>query len=177
MRIASLLFLVLLTGFARAELPGVLAWEAKQDLDIVYKEVYNSLEENRFFVVFEPNIGRNLVRFSERWGEDYNRNGLSGIRSMVFCNAWYANQVSNLEPDLLALCPLHVSLYARDGVTRVVFIRPTHAGLGGNAATLLKELEADVSAAIQQGLKMAVSKQSDLPPEGKEGDVGNKSQP
>jgi hypothetical protein len=148
MRIATLIFLVLLTGFARAELPGVLAWEAHQDLDVVYKEVYNSLEENRFFVVF-----------------------------VVFCNAWYANQVSNLEPDLLALCPLHVSLYARDGVTRVVFIRPTHAGLGGNAATLLKELEADVSAAIQQGLKMALSKQSDLPPEGKEGDVGNKSQP
>ena len=105
MRTASLLILVLLTGFARAELPGVLAWEANQDLDTVYKEVYNSLEENRFFVVFEPNIGSNLARFSERWGEDYNRNGLSGIRSMVFCNAWYANQVSNLEPDLLALCP------------------------------------------------------------------------
>ena len=177
MRIASLLFLVLLTGIARAGLPGVLAWEVNQDLDSVYKEVYNSLEEDRFFVVFEPNIGNSLARFSERWGKDYNRNGLSGIRSMVFCNAWYANQVSNLEPDLLALCPLHVSLYARDGVTRVVFIRPTHAGQGGKAATLLKELEADVSAAIQQGLKMAVSKQSDLPPEGKEGDVGNKPQP
>ena len=149
MRIAALLFLLLLTGIARADLPGVLTWEVKQELDVVYKEVYNALEKNRFFVVFEPNIGSNLKRFSGRWGDDYNRNGLGGIRSMVFCNAWYANQVSNLEPDLLALCPLHVSLYAREGVTRVVFMRPTHAGLGGNADTLLKELEAEVSAAIQ----------------------------
>ncbi len=176
MRIVTLFTLVLLTGLARADLPGVLAWELRQDLETVYKEVYNSLEENSFFVVFEPNIGSSLVRFSERWGEDYNRNRLSDIRSMVFCNAWYANQVSNIEPDLLAMCPLHISLYARDGVTRVVFVRPTHVARGSDAVTLLKELEADVSGAIQQGID-AAREQSGLPPEGKEGDVGNKSQP
>ena len=32
---------------------------------------------------------------------------------MVFCNAWYANQVSNADPDMLAL-----SRAALDGATR-----------------------------------------------------------
>jgi hypothetical protein len=139
-------------GLALADLPGVLHWEVERDLETVYKEVYNSLEEDRFFVVFEPNIGKNLAGFSERWGEDYNRNQLQDIRSMVFCNAWYANQVSNLEPQLLALCPLHISLYQKDALTHIVFTRPTHAGAGSNALDLLQELEADVSAAIRQGI-------------------------
>ncbi|MFN2330189.1 MAG: hypothetical protein ABR612_14875 [Chromatocurvus sp.] len=33
------------------------------------------LEEAKFFVVFEPDIGENLSRFAERWGEDHNRTG------------------------------------------------------------------------------------------------------
>ena len=152
---AVLAVLLLLTGMARAELPGVLHWELKQDLEIVYNSIYRSLEEKRFFVIFEPNIGRNLAGFSERWGEDYNRNKLTGIRSMVFCNPWYVNQVSNLDPEMLALCPLHLSLYEKDGRTHVTFIRLSHVGEGSAAKPILAEVEAAVSAAVEAGLKAA----------------------
>ena len=137
---------------ARAELSGVLHWETGADLETVYNSVYKSLEENRFFVVFEPDIGRNLAGFAERWGEDYNRNGLQGIRAMVFCNGWYANQVSNLEPRMLALCPLHLSVYRQGELTHVVFVRPAVVGKDSKAAALLQELESDVSKAIAQGV-------------------------
>jgi hypothetical protein len=136
-------------------LPGVRHWELEQGLETAYKYVYNSLEENNVFVVFEPNIGKNLAGFSERWGEDYNRNQLQGIRSMVFCNAWYANQVSNVDPELLALCPLHITLYRQDDMTHVVFVRPTHVGKGSAATALLEELEATVSTAIEAGVEAA----------------------
>jgi len=121
-------------------------------MNAVYDAVYAALEEERFYVVFEPNIGANLSRMAKRWGEDYNRNELSGIRSMVFCNAWYANQVSNLDPDMLALCPLHVTLYARDNETRIVFTRPGHVGEGSQAQALLLELEDAVAAAIETAI-------------------------
>jgi hypothetical protein len=147
--------LLLLSVVARAELPGVLHWELKQNLEIVYNSVYKALEENRFFVIFEPNIGRNLAGFSERWGEDYNRNKLTGIRSMVFCNPWYVNQVSNFDPEMLALCPLHISLYEKDGSTHVVFVRLSHVGEGSAAKPVLAEVEAAVSAAVEAGLKAA----------------------
>ena len=144
--------LLLLAGLVHAGSPGVRVWTTQQNLESTYDSVYKSLEEKRFFVVFEPNIGQNLVQFSERWGEDYNRNALSGIRSMVFCNAWYANQVSNLDPDMLALCPLHVTLYARDNATRIVFTRPGHVGEGSKAQALLLELEDAVAAAIETAI-------------------------
>ncbi|MEN8206525.1 MAG: DUF302 domain-containing protein [Pseudomonadota bacterium] len=147
--------LLLLAGMARAEQPGVLHWELERGLDIVYSHIYRSLEENKFFVIFEPNIGRNLAGFSERWGEDYNRSKLTGIRSMVFCNPWYVNQVSNLDPRMLALCPFHLSLYEKDNRTHIVFVRPGYAGEGSAAKPVLAEVEQAVSAAVEAGIKAA----------------------
>ena len=117
------------------------------------ENVYKSMENNRLYVVFEPDIGHNLAGLAERWGEDYNRNRLGGIRSMVFCSAGYSNRVSNLEPRLLALCLLHLTLYRQDNMTHLVFLRPTVAGAGSKAAALLQELESEVAAAVEQGLK------------------------
>ena len=147
--------LLLLAGMARAELPGVLHWELERDLETAYGYIYRSLEDNRFFVIFEPNIGRNLAGFSERWGADYNRSKLSGIRSMVFCNPWYVNQVSNLDPEMLALCPLHISLYEKDNRTHILFVRPGHVGEGSAAKPVLVEVEQAVSAAVEAGIKAA----------------------
>jgi len=97
--------------------------------------------------VFESNIGSNLDAFAERWGEVYNRNNLQG-----FCNGWYANQVSNADPRLLALCPLHITLYRQNDMTPVVFASLTHVGKGSDATLLLQELEASVSAAVESGI-------------------------
>lgn len=154
----NMLLVLILTAVAPAGagLPGVLRWDVEQNLDITYRMIYKSLEENRFFVVFEPNIGRNLAGFAGRWGDDYNRSGLAGIRAMVFCNAWYANAVSNREPELLALCPLHITLFQKAAITSIVFTRPTHVGAGSDALPLLEELEAKVSRAVEAGIAAAV---------------------
>ena len=105
-------------------------------LDEVYTSVYGALEENRFFVVFEADMGRTLSRFAERWGEDYNRNQLQSIRSMVVCNAWYTNQVSNKDPSMLSLCPLTVTLIHKEGITTVLFARPTVIAEGSPAQSI-----------------------------------------
>jgi uncharacterized protein (DUF302 family) len=135
--------------------PGVQVWQVAKPLDTTYDAVYQALEQNRFFVVFEPNIGKNLEGFAKRWGEDYNRNRLEGIRAMVFCNAWYANQVSNQDPELLALCPLHLTFTHKEGVTRILFLRPTHIAGDSQAAALAAELEGDVAKAVQAGIEAA----------------------
>lgn len=125
-------------------------------MDVAYKRVYQQLEENRFYVVFEPNIGSNISGFAERWGEDYNRNGLTGIRSMVFCNGWYANAVGNADPSMLALCPLHVTLTEKGGKTTVLFIRPTVIAAGSPALEVASEIESQVINALEQALLMPV---------------------
>lgn len=126
--------------------------KTRQPIDAVYQKVYDSLEKHRFFVVFEADIGANIARFEERWGDNYNRSGLEGLRSLVVCNGWYANQVSNFDPKMLALCPLRVNLIHKDGVTSVLFARPTVIGAGSPAEPVLREVEDSIVAAIGEAL-------------------------
>jgi hypothetical protein len=122
-------------------------------LDEVYDSVSNALDENRFFVVFDVNMGRNMARFAERWGEDYNRSGLESIRAMVVCNIWYTNQVSNKDPSMLSLCPLTLTLIHKQGTTTVLFARPTVIAKDSPAEPVIRELEKEFIAAIYAGLQ------------------------
>lgn len=125
--------------------------KVKGDFSATYKKVFTALETNGYFVVFEPNIGKNLSHFAQRWGKNYNKNELEAIRSMVFCNAWYANEVSNMDPDMVALCPLHITLTHKKGVTKILFVRPSHVAANSPAKQVVTELEQDVIRAIEQG--------------------------
>lgn len=132
--------------------PGVYEKSVKQPLDVVYGKVYKSLEENGFYVVFEPDIGSNISGMAKKWGKDYNQNKLEGIKSMVFCNGWYANAVSNIDPAMLALCPLHVTLTHKAGTTTVLFARPTVVAKGSKAEKVAAEIELEVIKSIEAGL-------------------------
>jgi len=125
--------------------------KVKGDFSATYKKVFTALENNGYFVMFEPNIGKNLSHFEQRWGKNYNKNDLEAIRSMVFCNAWYANEVSNMDPDMLALCPLHITLTHKKGVTKILFARPSQVASDSPAKKAVTELEQDVIRAIEQG--------------------------
>lgn len=118
-------------------------------MEDVYKSIFTALENNSYFVLFEPNIGKNLSHFAKRWGDDYNKNKLDSIRSMVFCNGWYANKISNIDPSMLALCPLHISLYSKNNKTHILFVRPGKIAGTSKAQKVAKELEDDVIRTIE----------------------------
>lgn len=122
----------------------------KKPLSEVYKKVFTALENGGYFVVFEPNIGKNLEHFAQRWGDDYNKNKLEAIRSMVFSNAWYDNQISNADPEMLALSPLHITLTYKQGVTTILFVRPSIAAADSSARKVVTELEQDVIKTIER---------------------------
>ncbi len=142
------MLLLLWTAPVAAQPPNVLVWNIDKPLDMAYSTVYDELESHHFYVVFEPDIQSNLSQMAESWGENYNRNKLQGIRSMVFCNGWYANAVSNVDPDMLALCPLHITLIQQSDRTRVLFSRPTAVAKGSKAEAIALELEQAVSKAL-----------------------------
>ncbi len=152
-QVLMLLMFSVSSAFADNKNSGVYILQVDKPLSGVYDKVYKSLEDARFFVVFEPNIGANLASFAEKWGDDYNQNNIAEIRSMVFCNGWYANKVSNLDPDMLGFCPLHISLIERKGKTTVLFNRPGVIAQNSPAKELLLKIESEVIAAIQQGVQ------------------------
>ena len=149
----SLLVLVLFVPSVWAETPTVFEFTVDKPMSDVYTNVQASFEDSRFFIVNELNIGKNLSNFSEKWGDDYNQSGLSAIRSIVFCNGWYANQVSNKDPKMLGLCPLHITLIEKDGKTTALFNRPTIIANHSPAHDVLAEVEQEVIELIKKAMK------------------------
>jgi uncharacterized protein (DUF302 family) len=124
----------------------------RKPLSVLYKSIFRALEHNGYFVLIEPNIGKNLEHFAQRWGTDYNKNKLEEIRSMVFCNAWYANKVANADPYMLALCPLHITLFQKGNMTTIVFVRPGKVASQSPAREVAEELEKDVIRIIENAV-------------------------
>jgi len=147
------LMLSIPAAFAESSENVVYRQQVDKPLAEIYDRLYKSLEDARFYVVFEPDIGASLARFSEKWGDDYNQSKLTAIRSMVFCNAWYANRVSNQDPDMLGFCPLHLTLIERDAKTVVLFNRPGVMAQNSPAKELLTQIETEVIAAIQKAMQ------------------------
>ena len=133
--------------------PAVFVHTVKGKMNKIYKRLFTGLENNGYYVIFEPNLGRNLAHFAKRWGKDYNTNKLESIRSMVFCNGWYANKISNEDPAMLALCPLHVTLTHKQGTTRVLFVKPGQVSQGSPANSIALELEQDVIRIIKESAR------------------------
>ncbi|WP_420598847.1 DUF302 domain-containing protein [Neptuniibacter sp.] len=144
-----LTIVLLLTFGSMVQASPVLKLQLQGEFEFNYDQVRQSLEDHRFFVVFEPNIGNSLSHYKERWGDDYNRNGFEEIRSLVFCNPWYANQVVNRDPEMAALCPLSVTLLHKEGVTQLMFLRPSQIHPESAAQAILEELEVDIVKALK----------------------------
>lgn len=124
--------------------------KVKKPLPEVYSKVFTAMENGGYFVLFEPNLGKNLELFAQRWGDDYNKNSLEEIRSLIFSNAWYVNQISNVDPELLALSPLHLTFTYKDGMTTMLFIRPSAVAANSPARKVATELENDVINTIER---------------------------
>ena len=132
--------------------PRVYVKTVKADYTQTYKKLFNGLENNGYFVIIEPNIGRNLASFAQRWGNNYNKNKLESIRSIVFCNGGYANEISNSDPAMLALCPLHITLIEKKGKTSILFVRPGQVALNSPAYKIALEMEQDVIRVIEEAV-------------------------
>ena len=151
MRLLLILW-ALVAGSALAANPAVFETSAKLPLTKAVKAVSQKLDAAGFAVVDELPISENLKGMAKKWGADYNRNKLEGITTLVFCSGWYVNQVSNLDPGLLGLCPLHLTLIHKAGVTTALFNRPTAIAVGSPAEKVLKEAENEVIQAIEAAL-------------------------
>ena len=151
-RLLFALTLLLLSFSALAIHPAVYEKSAKIPLSKAVKLVSKQLDSAGYAVVDELPVSENLKRMAKKWGDDYNRNKLEGITSLVFCSGWYVNQVSNLDPNLLGLCPLHVTLTHKSGMTTVLFNRHSAISAGSPAEKVLREVENEVIQAIEAAL-------------------------
>ena len=106
----------------------------------VYNKLFTALENNAYFVIHEPDIGKSLARFSQRWGNEYNKNNIQTFRSLVFLNAWHANTITNAAPELVVLFPQHITIIQIDNKTQVIYLLPSVPTQESAALTAVKEM-------------------------------------
>ena len=156
MKSALILLFALLSANALAGSPTVYEKSVDQNLETAYPRIYKALESNGFKVVYEVDMLENLTKSSAKNAiKDFNLNQLEGIKSMVFCNGPLAVKISNADPAMLAMCPLHLTLTQKAGRVSVLFVRPSFIAQGSKAETPAKELEEKVIKAIESGLSGA----------------------
>ncbi len=141
--------LLLVPALTLADPAGVHTLTTKEPADQVYDHIHNALEGAKFWVVFEADMGSRIEKFAEDWGTDYNRNKLTTIKSMVFCSLWWTNQLTNLDPDLVGLCPLHLTVYARDGRTTVLWPKLSAMAEGSPGRDIALALDQEVSELVR----------------------------
>lgn len=149
MRLFATLLLLTFALPASADSPAIFARAARLPADATYARLHTALEDNGFYVVFEPDMGKTLSGMADKLGADYNRNQLSTMKSLVFCNPRLTNRIANADPALLALCPLHLTLTHKAGVSTVYFARPSVVAAGSPGAAQAAQLEADVVKVIE----------------------------
>jgi hypothetical protein len=125
----------------------------QQPIDETYDDIIDALINEGFSIVKEINIGKNLDKASKEhnW-KNYNNNNLVGIRTAIVCSGMTVNAIGNADPNMISICPLHVTLTQTGNWTKIDFIRPSIIAKGTPAENVAKKLEYRLKSAIQKGI-------------------------
>lgn len=123
-------------------------------MDEVYTKLLASFKKSKLIVVSEIDI---MAKFKEaglpkKFGENFNTNKLDGIKAVIACNGWFGNEVANSDPEMMAFCPIRVTLVEKEGKTSVMYVRASVAPQDSKAYGVLQKLEAKVISAIESSL-------------------------
>jgi uncharacterized protein (DUF302 family) len=136
--------------------PAIYERSFDRNMETAYQSVYDALENSGFRVVYEVNLHENLALLAEKnIVKNFNTNHLEATKSMVFCSGTYAVKISNADPSMLALCPLHLTLIQKAGRVSVLFVRPGFIAQGSKAETTAKELEDKIIMVLENALSVA----------------------
>lgn len=121
----------------------------KKDFSSSLHSLKKTLEDQNLYIISKADISGTLKRMKVKLGKAYNKRHYTTVKSIIFCNPFYANDILNLDPSMMALCPLKIMLLEKDGKTTALFILPTSLAKGSPAKNVLGELENKVKKALK----------------------------
>lgn len=129
-----------------------------ESMDVLYPKVMASFKKAHLMVASEINI---LEKFKEaglpkKFGENFNTNNLTAIKAIIACNGWFGNEVANTDPEMMAFCPVRVTLVEKEGKTSVMYVRASVAPKDSKAYEILQKLEAKVISAIEASREQGI---------------------
>ena len=116
----------------------------------VYAKLIKALDEAHLIVVSEIDI---LAKFKaaglpKKLGKEFNTNNLTAIKAIIACNGKFGNSIANSDPQMMAFCPVRITVVEKEGKTSVLYVRPTSGTQESKAHASLEALEKKVISTI-----------------------------
>jgi uncharacterized protein (DUF302 family) len=119
----------------------------KKEINLPIQEYFPRLKQaitaNHMNVLYELNLIDKFKKsgYAKRFGKEFNKNKLKEVKTLLLCNGHVGNQVSNIDPDMMALCPIRLTLISQGKSTKVVFIKSSHVATSKKVKALLATLD------------------------------------
>lgn len=125
-------------------------------VDKVLENMLAKFKQEMLVVVWQLDILEEFKKkgLDKKFGENFNTAGLSEVRTLVACNGKFGNDIINQDSDMMAYCPIRITLTEKDGVTTVLYVRPSSAPRDSAAYKTLVKLEKKVTKAIEESMEM-----------------------
>lgn len=138
-------------------------WATQSNVYVkTFNNPINEVEENlliqfevdKLVVVWKLDILEEFKKkgLDKKFGKNFNTAGLTGVRTLVACNGKFGNGIINADSNMMAYCPVRITLTEKDGKTSVLFVRPSSAPKDSKAYNTLVKLEQKVIAAIEESM-------------------------
>lgn len=62
----------------------------------------------------------------------------------MFCNAWYANSITNADPAMALICPQHITVIQIKDKTQILYALPTVNSQNSPANEIIKSMEEEI---------------------------------
>ena len=128
---------------------GIYKVSVKKDFSSTLEMLTKTLDDERLYIISKADISATLKRMKGKLGKEYNKRGYTKVQSIIFCNPFYANDILNLDPDMMALRPLKIMLLEKNGKTTALFVPPSIFTQKSPAKKVLKEVEDKVKKALK----------------------------
>lgn len=66
---------------------------------------------------------------------------MQGVKTLLICNGYVGNQVSNLDPKMMALCPIRLTIIEENKKLTVTFLRHDTIETSKEIKSLLTKLD------------------------------------
>jgi hypothetical protein len=93
-------------------------------------------------------VGENLKRYGKKWG-GLNKYEITGVRSLIVCNLKFSYELRNVDPKMLGLCPMHLTLYESQDKTHIILLLPSFMAQNSPVKDLALKVEKELINIIQ----------------------------
>jgi len=117
--------------------------EISLPIEIYYPKLIKAIKANHMNVLYELNLLEKFKAsgYDKKFGSEFNKSHLKAVKTLLLCNGYVGNQVSNIDPDMMVLCPLRLTLISTAAGTRVVFVKSSHLATSPKIKQLLATLD------------------------------------